>query len=110
MIFAAVPRLCRNCRLRRPPSWWPPTGRRPSSGAPLAPHGGGVEPTLGGSQTLALPAGALRARAIQRRGGRKPIGHPDRDLGPADTPWIAGAVPPDPAPAVVKANKRVIGA
>jgi hypothetical protein len=57
-----------------------------------------------------LPAHALRAGVAQRSGGDQPIGHPDRNFGPADAPGGACAVPPDPAPAVLKAHQRVIGA
>src|SRR5262249_61576301 len=45
------------------------------------------------------------------QGGRasEPIGHADRDLSPADAPRRAGAIPPDPAPAVLETHQRVIG-
>jgi hypothetical protein len=57
-----------------------------------------------------LPAHALRAGIAQCGRGDQPIGHSERNFGPADAPGRTGAVPPDPAPSVVKAHQRVIGA
>src|SRR4029077_4456215 len=51
-----------------------------------------------------------RTGVAEGSGGDQPIRHPDRNFGPADAPGRAGGVPPDPAPAVLKAHQRIIGA
>jgi hypothetical protein len=57
-----------------------------------------------------LPAHALRTRVAKRSGGDQPIRHPDRELRPADAPRRVGAIPPDPAPAILETYQCVIGA
>src|SRR5262252_6534425 len=87
---------------------------------PLIPAQAGIQATAGprfrgderddSFEDARLPAGALRARGAECGICRKPIGQADRDLGPADAPGRAGAIPPNPAPAVIKAYQREIGA
>src|SRR4029077_14876715 len=115
--WAALSRLCRNCEGgRRECLELGRTSARPRvSGDPAAKAKSWIPACAGMSgkrarANLALPTGALRTRPIERRGCREPVRHPNRNLGPADTPWRAAAVPPDPAPAVFKTNERVIGA
>ena len=63
-----------------------------------------------GNELRPSPAHALRSGIAQRGGGGEPIGHSDRDLSPAGAPRRVGAVPTDPAPAVLKLHQCIVGA